>query len=95
MMSLQSGLSDVISMSMCIGGLGFFPVFFFSFSKPCNNCVLGSSVICCHFVKPQLQSSTTYKETEVEIKLFVFLSKLMYFKDTQTLLTYCITLSNF
>lgn len=67
MTSLQSSLAvfpDIINISVCIRGLGggFVPCFFvFFFLKPSNSSVLGSSVISCHFVKPQLQSSTTYK----------------------------------
>lgn len=70
MMNLQSGLAvfpDIISISVCIKGLAgvFVPCFFvfFFFFKPSNSSVLGSSMISCHFVKPQLQSSTTYKES--------------------------------
>lgn len=44
--------------------------------KPINSSVLGSSMISYHFVKPHLQSSTIYKESEPEIELIMVLCKL-------------------
>lgn len=48
----------------------------FVFFKPSNRSGLGHSGITYHFVKPQGQSSTAYKESEPEIELIMVLCKL-------------------
>lgn len=44
-------------------------------------------MISCHFVKPQLQSSTAYKESEPEMELITVLCKLCILKSEYYLLT--------